>query len=69
MMTLDDSVGEAAYAHHRLIETMYRGPNGEQFTTGVAMPISLTVQRLPSSCERYGRCRVITISSASRRMP
>jgi hypothetical protein len=48
---------------------MYRGLNGDQFTTGVAIPISLTVQRLPSSCERYGRCRVTTISSAPRRMP
>jgi hypothetical protein len=46
MMAFDDSVGEAAYTH-RVIETMYRGPNGEQFVTEVAMPITLTFQRMP----------------------
>jgi hypothetical protein len=45
-MTFDDGVGQAAYTH-RVIETMYRGPNAEQFTTEVAMPITLTFQRLP----------------------
>ena len=45
-MTFDDGVGRAAYTH-RLIETTYRGPNGELFTTKVAMPITLTFQRLP----------------------
>jgi YD repeat-containing protein len=45
-LAFDDGVGEAAYTH-RVIETMYRGPNGEQFVTEVAMPITLTFQRMP----------------------